>query len=275
MAVGQAPIININTKLEQASSIHMDSPNSGGFWHGARGRLLILALILVIVAAAVAVPLVLVLGEETPPQNSTQTTTPPEDPEDPEDANGVCDNAELLAVDGMVTVGSNVNGSYVLACDTAYYGGTQFNGPSAWYKFIGTGRPLTVSTCTKNTTDFATVVSVLSSTDGTCGDDKLECLGAASGSDGAYYSGCATPDTGSMVTIDSVAGTTCYASVIGYGEDVGSFGLSIFDDTPSRRRNLARIALAPAHVNEDIGGRMDGSFAVNQGAENDHGVLVT
>jgi hypothetical protein len=309
MTVGQAPIINVNTKLEQASSIHMDSPNSGGFWHGTRGRLLILALILVIVAAAVAVALVLVLGEETPasnplnstdettppidtpppqnstptptppvdtpppqnstptptppvdtppPQNSTPTPTPPVDTPPPTGANGVCDNAEVLTVDGVVTVGSNVNGSYVLACDTAYYGGTQFNGHGAWYKFIGTGRPLTVSTCTKNTTDFATVVSVLSSTDGTCGDDKLECLGAASGSDGAYYSGCVTPDTGSVVTIDSVAGTTYYASVIGVTNAEGDFGFTIFDDGAGCEDGVAQ----PVDGVVTVGSNVNGSYVL-------------
>ena len=84
MTVGQAPVININSTIQQAPSINMDNSGSGGFWHGTRGMLLILALILVIVAVAIAVPLVLVLGEEAPapnPLNSTANeTTPPSTP---------------------------------------------------------------------------------------------------------------------------------------------------------------------------------------------------
>jgi hypothetical protein len=156
-----------------------------------------------------------------------------------DDTVGCEEDTEPKSVDGTVTVGSNVNGSYVLSCDGKSYG------RGAWCKFIGTGRPLTVSTCTGNTTGFATVLSVLSSTDGTCGDDKLTCMGSASGSAPAYSSGCTTPNTGSIVNIDSVANTAYYVSVIGYGGAVGDFGLLIFDYIPSNRRTLRGMPRPP------------------------------
>jgi hypothetical protein len=86
-----------------------------------------------------------------------------------DDSVGCEDDKEPHPFDGKVYAGSNVNGRYVSACDT--YAGDY--GRGVWYRFIGTGRPITVSNCKANTTDFATVLSVLSSKDGTCSPDKL------------------------------------------------------------------------------------------------------
>ena len=117
-----------------------------------------------------------------------------------------------------------------------------------------------VSTCNENTTDFAMVVSVLSSTDGTCGDDKLECMGTNSSSFGAYGSRCASPDTGSVVTIDSVAGTTYYASVIGFEGAVGDFGLTIFDDSTGCEND---IVAQPVNGTVIVGSNVNGSYVLS------------
>ena len=169
--------------------------------------------------------------------------------------NSVCENAELsITVNGMVTVGSNENGSYA----SSSIGG--YNGCRAWYKLIGTRRNFTVSTCTPNTTDFATVVSVLSSTDGTCGDDKLDCMGTASGSDSAFFSGCATPGTGSMITNNSVAGTTYYASVIGVADAVGDFGVTIFYNSAGCEDD--KVA-QPVDGTVTVGSNVNGSYVLS------------
>jgi hypothetical protein len=58
----------------------MDPPHqSGGFWRGTKGRLVIAALILVIIATAVGVTVALVLGDETPQSDelNTDNTTMP------------------------------------------------------------------------------------------------------------------------------------------------------------------------------------------------------
>jgi hypothetical protein len=75
MTVGQAPIININANVQQTSAMNVDPPKTGGFWHGTRGRLVIVALILVIVAATVGVTLALVLDKETPEELESSTVS--------------------------------------------------------------------------------------------------------------------------------------------------------------------------------------------------------
>jgi cell division septation protein DedD len=183
-----------------------------------------------------------------------------------DDSVGCEDDKEAQPVDEMETVGSNVNGTYVSACATGDYG------RGAWYRFIGNGRRMTVSTCNeKTTTACTTILSVLSSKDGTCGDDKLVCNKTAAGYDIAEFSGCSTPSTGSTVSIDTILNSIYYASVIGYEGAVGEFGLMIFDDSPASRRVLPEV-LAPAFVNEVIADQTDGSFTINKRMDHLHSI---
>jgi hypothetical protein len=268
--------IDMNANVLQAPTINVDPPKIGGFWHATRGRLVIAALIFVIAATAIGVTLALVLEPElnqlestpVPPTTRAQTheNTSTPIPRASLIENGNCSNALPLPVDGMVTVGSNVNGTNVSACGTGYYG------RGAWYRFIGNGRRITVSTCNeKTTTDVATVLSVLSSKDGTCGDDKLVCNKTASGYASPYSSGCTPGYTGTTVSIDTVLSSSYYASVIGYEDAVGEFGLAFFDDGPASRRILPKVS-APALVNEDIGDQTDGSFTDNKRMDHLHSI---
>jgi hypothetical protein len=175
-----------------------------------------------------------------------------------DDSVGCKADKEPHLVDGKIYAGSNENGTFVSACASADYG------PGAWYKFIGTGRPMKVSTCNANTTDFATVLSVLSFKDGTCGSDKLDCLGTSLGYYSATYSGCNTPNGGTVSIPETVLNMTYYASVIGHEGAVGKFGLSIFEDSPASRRILPKV-FAPALENEFTADQMDGLIAVNKG----------
>jgi hypothetical protein len=121
-----------------------------------------------------------------------------------------------------------------------------------------------VSTCNKNTTELATVLSVFSSTDGTCGPEKLVCVMTASGGGSTYYSACPAEvgSTGSTASINTELDKVYYASVIGSGGTVGEFGLMIFDDSPARGRFLPEV-LAPVVGNEVISDGTDGSFSIN------------
>jgi hypothetical protein len=178
-----------------------------------------------------------------------------------DDSVGCDDIKDPNLVESKPYAGSNENGKYVSACYTY----SDDYGPGAWYRFTGTGRTIKVSTCNKNTTTFATVLSVLSSTDGTCSPDKLDCIGTASGFDSSYYSGCPAEvgSTGSMVSVDTIADRVYFVSVIGHAGAVGKFSLMIFDDSPAGRRRILPEVLAPAVVNEAVSDRMDGSFTIN------------
>jgi hypothetical protein len=172
-----------------------------------------------------------------------------------DDSVGCEADKEPHPVDGKIYAGSNVNGKYVSACVAG-----RGEGPGAWYRFIGTGRPIKVSTCNKNTTELATVLSVFSSTDGTCSPEKLDCVMTASGGGSTYYSACPAEvgSTGSTASVDTELNKVYYASVIGSAGSVGDFGLMIFDDSPARGRFLPEI-LAPAVISD----RTDGSFTIN------------
>jgi hypothetical protein len=173
-----------------------------------------------------------------------------------DDSVGCENDKEPHPVDGKVYPGSNENGTITSSCD--YY---EDFGRGAWYRFIGNGRTIAVSTCNKNTTDFATVLSVFSSMDNTCSPGKLVCERTAGY---GAYSNCPSEvgSTGSKVSIDTIADQVYFVSVIGKAGAVGDFGLSIFDDSPARRRILPEV-LAPAVVNEVISDRTDGSFITN------------
>jgi Peptidase family M23/Ig-like domain CHU_C associated len=86
--------------------------------------------------------------------------------------------------------------------------------PGIWYKFIGNGNNVTISTCNVNT-NFDTVLGIFS---GSCGN--LTCI---AGNDDA--SNCGIQST--IAGFPTVSGTTYYIYVTGYQTATGNFDLNI------------------------------------------------
>lgn len=92
----------------------------------------------------------------------------------------------------------------------------QTNGPSLWYSVVGTGAPITVSTCNPGT-EYNTQLAVYS---GSC--TNLTCVGGNN-----VDFGCGINPRFSTVTFASTAGTTYYIYVTGQGGASGNFELSV------------------------------------------------
>jgi Abnormal spindle-like microcephaly-assoc'd, ASPM-SPD-2-Hydin len=149
--------------------------------------------------------------------------------------NDLCDNAILIGC------GASVNGTTVLATfDNVGTCGTSNTAPGVWYKTIGTGSPITVSTCTAASYD--TKLSVFS---GTCA--AKVCVG---GNDDFC-------SLRSQVTFNSVAGTTYYILVHGFGTAVGTFTL-----TTSQCPALISVTPSPLIINVPFNGTGSGTLNV-------------
>jgi hypothetical protein len=122
---------------------------------------------------------------------------------------------DLCADAITLTCGSSDTASNILATATdaptaCSGGGTTSKG--VWYKFVGTGQSVTVST-DNSTTNFDTEINVFS---GTCG--ALTCVGADDDSGAG---------TTSTYTFTATNGTTYYVYVDGKGTAVGQFKISL------------------------------------------------
>jgi subtilisin-like proprotein convertase family protein len=117
-----------------------------------------------------------------------------------------------------------------------------------WYTFVGRGGPMTVSTCNPGT-DFDTKLNVYR---GSCGAANLVCVG---GNDDSSDPGCqiGANNRKSKVTFSSIADTTYYVLVTGFGSATGNFELTLEGCC-----DLEITALTSE--NEDCPGANDGSI---------------
>ncbi|MCF6128700.1 T9SS type A sorting domain-containing protein [Flavobacterium sp. AS60] len=127
-----------------------------------------------------------------------------------------------------VTCGSTTAGTTALATNEnmpvcGISGVTTQNTPGVWYKYVGDGSDVTVTTCSPTITTGDSRIAVYS---GTCG--ALTCIG---GNDDAQAAGCATNTLASVVTFSTVAGTDYYILVYSYtftpGTNPINFELSV------------------------------------------------
>ena len=143
-------------------------------------------------------------------------------------ANDLCANAVPIACGQTLagtTIGSDAAGDPTGNCTESVDGGGVF------YRFVGTGGTILLSTC-HPATNYDTKVFVYT---GTCG--SYTCVGG--NDDGPV---CGT--TASEVTFASVAGTPYLIFVSGYAGAVGSFGLSVTCGAAPRAGQSAKAARA-------------------------------
>ncbi len=130
-------------------------------------------------------------------------------------ANDLVANAEPMAC------GSSVSGNTTCATSETLgtCGTTDGTGGGVWYSIVGNGNKITLSTCSAGT-DYDTKIRVF--------DGSPSALNCVTGNDDDFT--CATgPGTAgfkSKVTFCSVAGTTYYVLVHGFGSGVGNFTMS-------------------------------------------------
>ena len=145
-------------------------------------------------------------------------------------ANDLCANAVPIACGQTLagtTIGADATGDPTGSCTESVDGGGVF------YRFVGTGQPVVVSTCTP-TTNYDSKLFVYT---GTCG--SYTCVGG--NDDGPV---CGT--TASEVTFASVAGTPYLIFVSGYAGAVGPFGLSVTCGPAPRAGQSAKAARGTA-----------------------------
>ena len=142
---------------------------------------------------------------------STSLTCPP--------INDICANAILIDCDVPV-FGTNRN-----ATNTGQPGGfcgTTPGSAGVWYKLVGSGGSMTVSTCNSGT-DFDTKLNVYR---GSCGATNLICV---DGNDDGTDPGCqiGTLNRKSKVTFVTTSDTVYYVLVTGFGIATGDFELTL------------------------------------------------
>jgi hypothetical protein len=148
--------------------------------------------------------------------------------------NDKCQDAAALPTDGVEVVGSTVNATITSTMDScafrSVYAGRIYEdnirGAEVWYKVVGTGSRINLSTCS-SLTNFDTVIGVY--TDATCFSD--ECLLDLDGNEVANDNDeeCMETQHGaSTVSFDSVVGVT-YKFYVGdrLGRLDGIFGLKV------------------------------------------------
>ncbi|WP_165822190.1 reprolysin-like metallopeptidase [Hymenobacter edaphi] len=133
----------------------------------------------------------------------------------PPPANDLCANAATLtcgaaAVTGT-TEGATATGDPTATCTTTVDQGGVF------YRIVGTGGLITLTTCSA-TTNFDTKLFVFT---GSCGN--YTCV---TGNDDASGPSCSANSVASTVSFTSTAGTTYLVMVSGWDDEVGTFALS-------------------------------------------------
>jgi len=132
------------------------------------------------------------------------------------------DNDACSATVPLITCGSSPQGSTSAATlDAVGTCVTALNtAPGVWYRFIGTGQTVSISTCNAFT-NYDTKLGVFT---GTCG--ALTCV---TGNDDAT---CAISGLRSLVTFATTSGTTYYILVTGFSTASGNFQLDVTCTTP-------------------------------------------
>jgi hypothetical protein len=148
-----------------------------------------------------------------------------------------------------VTCGSSTTGTTTAATNESVAvcgisGVTTQNTPGVWYRYVGDGSEVTVTTCSPNVTSGDSRIAVFS---GSCG--ALTCIG---GNDDASLAGCSTNSLASVVTFNTVSGTNYYILVYAYLSTSLNFELNV--DCTS--------ACSPATTNDDC----DTALALTVGA---------
>lgn len=121
-------------------------------------------------------------------------------------ANDNCANATSLTC-GATLTGTTVGATTENVPATCYYTNTS---PSVWYSFVGTGNTVTISLCAGTT--FDTQLAIFT---GSCG--SLTCFGVND-------DGCGSQSTATFV---ACAGVTYFARVSGWGNNLGTFQISM------------------------------------------------
>lgn len=152
----------------------------------------------------------------TPYQTSTFNIcigTPPPPP-----ANDTCAGA-ITVTCGSATAGTTAFSTNENQAVCGISGVTTQNTPGVWYKYVGDGSDVTVTTCSSTVTTGDSRIAVYS---GSCG--TLTCIG---GNDDAQTSGCANNVYSSIVTFNTVAGTDYYILVYAYSSTALGFELNV------------------------------------------------
>jgi hypothetical protein len=128
-------------------------------------------------------------------------------------------NNDLCADAITVTCGSSTRGTTngttnenAAVCGIS--GVTTQNTPGVWYKFVGDGSDVTVTTCSPTITTGDSRITVYS---GSC--EALTCIG---GNDDAQTAGCSTNTLASIVTFTAAVGTDYYILVYSYSFSPGT-----------------------------------------------------
>ena len=125
----------------------------------------------------------------------------------PPPTNDDCSGA-ITVTCGSTTTGTTESTTNENQAVCGISGVTTQNSPGVWYKFVGNGSDVTVTTCSPTITTGDSRIAVYS---GTCG--SLTCIG---GNDDALVAGCATNTLSSIVTFSTVVGTDYYILVYSY-----------------------------------------------------------
>lgn len=133
---------------------------------------------------------------------------------------------------GSVTPGTTTNATNENMVVCGISGVTTQNTAGVWYKYVGDGSDVTVTTCSPTITTGDSRIAVYS---GSCG--TLTCIG---GNDDALAAGCANNTLASVVTFSTVASTNYYILVYSYTSAI-NFELSV---------NCV-AACSPATANDD------------------------
>jgi|APTNR8051073442_1049403.scaffolds.fasta_scaffold00229_53 hypothetical protein len=160
-------------------------------------------------------------------------------------ANDLCDNAVTVTCGQTVT--GNTNNSTI---DTPPACGLNFPRYGVWYRFVGTGQTVTLSTCNA-TTNYDSQIGVFS---GSC--SALTCV-AGNDNDAA----CAAGSRKSTVTFNSTAGTTYYIWVTGAVSARGNFSLSISCSGSVGVANDACASAISMNCNSTVTGSTTGATA--------------
>jgi len=153
--------------------------------------------------------------------------TPPPPP-----ANDDCAGAIVVAC-GSATLGSTASSTNENAAVCGINVVTVQNTPGVWYKYIGDGSNVTVTTCSPTITTGDSRIAIFS---GSCG--ALTCV---AGNDDAELVGCSTNALSSLVTFNTVVGTDYYILVYAYTSTALSFELNVSCTAPC----------SPATTNDD------------------------
>jgi hypothetical protein len=128
--------------------------------------------------------------------------TPPPPP-----VNDDCTGA-ITVTCGSTTTGTTEGTTNESAAVCGISGVTIQNTPGVWYKYVGDGSDVTVTTCSPTITTGDARIAVFT---GSCG--TMTCIG---GNDDATAAGCATNTLASVVTFSTAIGTDYYILVYSY-----------------------------------------------------------